>query len=163
MGTKKIPFFDFSAVLDKLQAIADNVHPTASGTSITPTGMHIVTEGDVQGAISELDSAVDSVNSSLAQKTGTLTLGNGTITLCQDRKITTAVVTASATTNLIQGTWTNADLLPSGLSKFDFLAICLSSGNLILRVSGSNVQYYWANSGTGVWLQGSGATTNSMA
>ena len=68
MGTKKIPFFDFSAVLDKLQAIADNVHPTASGTSITPTGMHIVTEDDVQGAISELDSAVDSVNSSLAQK-----------------------------------------------------------------------------------------------
>lgn len=62
-----IPFFDFSAVLDKLQAIADNVHPTASGTSITPTGMHIVTEDDVQGAISELDTAVDSVNSSLAQ------------------------------------------------------------------------------------------------
>ena len=67
MGIKKIPFFDFSAVLDKLQAIADNVHPTASGTSITPTGMHIVTEDDVQGAISELDSAVDSVNASLTQ------------------------------------------------------------------------------------------------
>lgn len=103
------------------------------------------------------------INSSLAQKTGTLTLGNGTIILCQDRNITTAVVTASATTNLTQGTWTNADTLPSGLSKFDFLAISLSSGNLILRVSGSTVQYYWANSGTGVWLQGSGATTNSMA
>ena len=74
MGTKKIPFFDFSAVLDKLQAIADNVHPTASGTSITPTGMHIVTEDDVQGAISELDSAVDSVNASLTKKD--LTLSN---------------------------------------------------------------------------------------
>ena len=65
MGTKKIPFFDFSAVLDKLQAIADNVHPTASGTSVTPTGMHIVTEDDVQGAISELDAKAYEINASL--------------------------------------------------------------------------------------------------
>ena len=106
---------------------------------------------------------IATINSSLTQKTGTISLGNGTIKLCQDRKITTAVATASATTNLTQGAWTNADLLPSGLSKFDFLAISLTNGNLILRVSGSTVQYYWANSGTGVWLQGSGATTNSMA
>lgn len=69
MGIKKIPYFDFSAVLDKLQAIADNVHPTASGTTITPTGMHIVTEDDVQGAISELDAGLYATNQSLTQKT----------------------------------------------------------------------------------------------
>ena len=67
MGIKKIPFFDFSAVLDKLQAIADNVHPTASGTSITPTGMHIVTEDDAQGALAELDAECYSLSNSLTQ------------------------------------------------------------------------------------------------
>ena len=114
MGTKKIPFFDFSAVLDKLQAIADNVHPTASGTSITPTGMHIVTEDDVQGAISELDSAVDSVNSSLAHNlmtyedvtitTGTSQYtgyfyGDGSITTSVADKEIVSVFVYSATSN----------------------------------------------------------------